>query len=83
MTPGLYPKPLRIVLSKDLPREASTTSQPKSGLKMHLSPTLSIRQMGKPSVRAGNWPQASRMPCSCSVASRSAGLAGMLHWLRP
>lgn len=83
MTPGLYPNPLRIVLSKDAPRESPTTSQPKSGLKMHLSPKLSVRQMGKPSVQAGNWPHASRMPYSCSAASRSAGLAGMLHWLRP
>lgn len=54
LTPGLYPNLLRIVFSKDPPGEAPTTSQPESGLQMHLSPQPSIRQMGEPGGHAGN-----------------------------
>lgn len=79
LTPGLYPNSLRIIVSKDPSRgSAHLTSQPESGLKMHLSPKLSVRQMGKPGGRAGNWLYVVRKPYSCSVASRSAGLVGML-----
>lgn len=83
MTPGLYPNPLGIIFSKDPPGEVPTTSQPESGLKMHLSPKPSIKQMGKPGGRAGNWVYVLRTLCSCFVAPGQLGLSASFRWMRP